>query len=209
MPGSEATGSGATQLQGNLKRLRQAQGLSLAALAQKAGVGKSTIFNLEQGRGNPAVDTLWSLARALRVPIGALLADHNRVDVSVLRRHEAPALVDNSRILGNRRDGSRQHRAVGAFISRHLVSTDTLSECELHWIDMGPYVLHQSVGHTPGVVESVVPVLGSLLIRVNDESVSLSAGDRISFFADRPHTYETQDEPVSLISLIEYRAGAG
>jgi transcriptional regulator with XRE-family HTH domain len=37
----------------NVQRLRKGQSLSLATLAKKSGVGKSTIFNLERAQGNP------------------------------------------------------------------------------------------------------------------------------------------------------------
>lgn len=188
----------------NLQRLRVGNGLSLAALAQRAGVGKSTIFNLEHGQGNPAIDTLWSLARALDVPIGALLADSTMRDISVLRHGDAPLLTDNGRDSLRRRDRTPPHRAHGAFTSRHLVSTRAMRECELHWIEIGPNVVHRSSGHTPGVVESVVPVSGSVVIRVGDETVSLRTGDRLRFSADKDHIYETQDEAVTLISLLEY-----
>lgn len=190
----------------NLQRLRVGNGLSLAALAQKAGVGKSTIFNLEHGQGNPAIDTLWALARALDVPIGALLAESSLIDMSVLRHEAAPILIDDGNGSLNRRDSTHPHRAHGAFTSRHLVSTRAMRECELHWIEIGPNVVHRSAGHTPGVVESVVPISGSILLRVGDETVSLRQGDRLRFAADKDHIYETQHESVTLISLLEYPA---
>lgn len=77
----------------NLQKLRKGQEMSLSLLARKAGIGKSTLFNLEKAQGNPAIDTLWSLARALDVPISALFVDTTLSDVRVMRREEAPVLI--------------------------------------------------------------------------------------------------------------------
>ncbi|BCZ88356.1 hypothetical protein TthAA37_01650 [Thermus thermophilus] len=57
----------------NLRRLRQAKGLTLFGLAAKAGVAKSLLHALEAGHANPTLATLWALAQALEVPFGELV----------------------------------------------------------------------------------------------------------------------------------------
>ena len=59
----------------NLRRLRTARRMSLATLASRADVAKATLANLEQGRGNPTIETLWSLALGLGVAFSDLLED--------------------------------------------------------------------------------------------------------------------------------------
>ena len=180
--------------------------MSLGVLARKAGIGKSTIFNLERARGNPAIDTLWSLARALEVPIGALFVDLALLDVRVVRRHEAPVLFDEE-IRPRAKDGRYRHHAdIGSqtFVSRHLVSTHQGRQCELYWIDMAAKAVHESAGHTTGIIEHVVPIIGVVIISVDNEVVSLSTGDRMTFPAERPHRYETTNEAAALLSLLEY-----
>ena len=59
----------------NLHRLRTARRMSLATLAARADVAKATLANLEQGRGNPTIETLWSLALGLGVAFSDLLED--------------------------------------------------------------------------------------------------------------------------------------
>lgn len=51
----------------NLVRLRRLTGMSLNALAHASGVCRATIHNIERGRGNPRLQTLALLARALCV----------------------------------------------------------------------------------------------------------------------------------------------
>lgn len=50
-----------------------ATGLSLAEVARRAGIAKSTLSQLESGNGNPSLETLWSLCVALDIPFAVLL----------------------------------------------------------------------------------------------------------------------------------------
>jgi ribosome-binding protein aMBF1 (putative translation factor) len=50
---------------GDLKRTRQAQGLSLQDVAERMGTDRSNVHRLEQGTGNPTVATLARYAQAV------------------------------------------------------------------------------------------------------------------------------------------------
>ncbi len=56
-----------------VRRLRQGQRLSMAALASEAGVSEGHLGRIELGRGNPAVSTLLGLTGALGVTLGELV----------------------------------------------------------------------------------------------------------------------------------------
>ena len=56
-----------------LKRVREAKGLSQAALAQRARITREYVNKLEAGRYDPTVGVLQRLAKALGVPVTALL----------------------------------------------------------------------------------------------------------------------------------------
>ena len=60
----------------NLKRLREAAGLSQNALAKRSGVSQGFVNNLEVGqRVRATTDTALALARALGVTVDELLRD--------------------------------------------------------------------------------------------------------------------------------------
>ena len=66
----------------NLRRIREERGLSQRALADRAGVVKSTIYEAEAGRHIPRIQTLEKLADALGVSIVDLLPSRKeRTDV--------------------------------------------------------------------------------------------------------------------------------
>ena len=57
----------------NLRKLRRKRGMSQAALATKAGYSREYIARLETGHHDPSLSTLTKLAKALGVPVTALL----------------------------------------------------------------------------------------------------------------------------------------
>ena len=61
------------QLGMTLRRIRQAKGLSQEALAKKARLTRVYVNNLEAGKYDPTVGVLKRLAKALGVPVTALL----------------------------------------------------------------------------------------------------------------------------------------
>jgi transcriptional regulator with XRE-family HTH domain len=56
-----------------LKQLREAKGLSQAALAEKVGLSREYIARLETGKHDPPLSRVEKLAKALKVPIENLL----------------------------------------------------------------------------------------------------------------------------------------
>ena len=56
-----------------LRRLRTKRGLSQQGLAENAGLSREYVARLETGQHNPSLATLQKLAKALGVPVTALL----------------------------------------------------------------------------------------------------------------------------------------
>lgn len=76
----------------SLVRERLRTGLSLAEIARRAGIAKSTLSQLESGNGNPSLETLWSLCVALDIPFARLLEPQQPV-TQVIRRGEGTKVV--------------------------------------------------------------------------------------------------------------------
>src|ERR1700704_2460683 len=91
----------------NLRRLRTARRMSLATLASRADVAKATLTNLEQGRGNPTIETLWSLALGLGVAFSDLLEDRRETTTVVVRAQQG------ARVRGSTPGGQLDLRLVG------------------------------------------------------------------------------------------------
>ena len=61
-----------------LAALRRERGLSLTALALKAGVTKGFLSLVERGRKAPSISTLLRLSQAYAIPVGGLLDEIGR-----------------------------------------------------------------------------------------------------------------------------------
>ncbi|RQO46080.1 DNA-binding protein [Rhodococcus sp. KBW08] len=59
----------------NVRRYRQERALSLGDLARRAGLSKQTVSKIEQGTGNPTVDTLTQLGAAMNISPRRLLTE--------------------------------------------------------------------------------------------------------------------------------------
>ena len=75
----------------SLRRERERHGISLAELARRAGVAKSTLSQLEAGVGNPSIETLWALAVALDVPFSSLV-DPPEEPIQIIRAGEGAVI---------------------------------------------------------------------------------------------------------------------
>ena len=168
--------------------------MTLSALAQQAGVAKSTVSLIERGQGNPSIDTVWALATALGVPFTSLFHDEPPADdVSVVRQDDATVIgVDNA---GLDAEG---------LVARHLLTRSGGALIEIYTLTFDKGAVRKASAHVGGLFEHITIAAGTLEISTDSFCEELHAGDLISFRADRPHTYRVIDGPVRIVSVHEY-----
>jgi transcriptional regulator with XRE-family HTH domain len=168
--------------------------MTLSALAQQAGVAKSTVSLIERGQGNPSIDTVWALASALGVPFTSLFHDEPPADdVSVVREDEGSVIaVDNA---GLDAEG---------LVARHLLTRSGGALIEIYTLTFDEGAVRKASAHVSGLFEHITVASGTLEISTDSFCEVLNAGDLISFRADRPHTYRVIDGPVRIVSVHEY-----
>ena len=165
---------------GNVRRLRAARGLSAAGLARASGVARATLAELEAGRGNPTVETLYALASVLGVTLADLLVEAEAPAVQVVRAGEGPQVtgpVLEARLL--------RQAAVGR------------SRVEVYELRVLPGRPRRADPHPPGVVEQLLVHAGRLRVGPEQEPVELAAGDFAAFDGSVAHVYEALGEPVT------------
>jgi transcriptional regulator with XRE-family HTH domain len=171
----------------NVRALRMQADMTLAELASAAGLGKSTLAQLESGKGNPSVETLWAIAAALRVPF-ARIVDEQRPSLRVVRAAEVPPL----------------HSAeTPGWAGRLLTASHGRGTFDLYALDLEKGAVRHADPHHAGVLEHLVVVVGRLRAGPQDEPVLLEAGDLITFGADVPHVYEAL-ETTHCVLLMAY-----
>lgn len=171
----------------NLASHRRKRGLSLSALARAARISKSNLSDLERGRGNPSLDTLWALSQALNVPLSALFEDRPHKGVHILPLSEAEVIA-----------------AEDGCLTQHLLSLHGRGEVELYVVTLAPGARRLSPGHGSGQFEHVVCIDGHADVGTHDLSALLEQGDLITFPADPPHHYAAVDGPARLLVVHDY-----
>lgn len=157
----------------NLRQRRKARGMSLDDLARASGVSRAALSQIETCKSNPTVGVLWKIAVGLGVPFAELVGAP-RPGTRVLRRADAQVL-----------------RSVdGKLESRPLAPAGASPVVELYELRLAARASHTSDAHASGTHELLVVLSGTLRLRVGDEVQELSAGDCVSFAADKPHVYE-------------------
>lgn len=171
----------------NVRRLRRNRGLSLVELGQHASVAKGTLTQLEAGRGNPTLETVQALGRALGVAVSDLVTEHLD-DTPVVVRADAGVPIPDSPL-----DVRLIHRshATGAISELYRLSVAARQRVE-------------SPGHPHGVIEQVYLLAGTLTVGHADAPVTLGPDDFVRFSADRPHRYEAGDEPARALLWMTF-----
>ena len=181
-----ATGIGAV-VGAAVRRERLRAGLSASELARAAGLAKSTLSQLESGSGNPAIETLWTLANALGVSVAALL-EAPRSEIEVIRAGEGPS--------------TRSDHA--DYLARLLSAAGPGSRRDLYVIGAAPGAPHLSAAHGPGTREHVVVMHGRARLGPEGREVELAAGDYAAYPADTPHTFEALEPDTRAVLIIEH-----
>ena len=151
----------------NVRRIRGERHLSLGALAQKSGLAKQTVANLESGNGNPTVDTLLRVARALDVGVNWLVTEWG-----------SPVLVQR------RTDGKWDHAASGR--RRVLDQIYGSGEVNTAVVDLGD-TRAVAPALSPGTLHHAYVISGIVIAGPVDDARTLGAGDFIRFPGDVPH----------------------
>ncbi|WP_308114197.1 helix-turn-helix domain-containing protein [Streptomyces brasiliscabiei] len=168
----------------NVRFLRDQRGLSLAELARQAGLAKQTLSNLEQGTGNPTVDTLFSIAAALGVPVTRLVAEREQV-MTVQRADEVVW----------EQHGGYESRALD-----HIYGSGVIENYVVRIVP-GRDGAGMSEAHPVGTLEHLYVIRGRVRVGPADGPVELSAGDFVRYPGDRPHVYESLDGE-SLVHIV-------
>jgi transcriptional regulator with XRE-family HTH domain len=178
-----------------IRRARQDSGLSLRALAREIGVSASLVSQIETGKSQPSVSTLYAITTALGISVESLFES----------REPATATL-----------GATAPHALAAFAAdpgRRIGPLVTPGEREVLELDSG--VVWERLGHVPGTDVDFLLVTylpggsssssdglmrhpgteygyltsGELVLTLGFEERVLRVGDAVCFESTTPHRY--------------------
>ena len=146
----------------NLKDLRKRAGLSIGALAERTGLSKAAISQIEQGKGNPTISTISKLASELHVPYSAVLQPRD-TEVAVQFADDVPLNVSED----------------GKFRSYNYYGSTPQRDFSVSTIEIEANCTH-AIEAADGAVDYIILNKGIIIIEFGDLSYFLMEGDSIS-----------------------------
>ncbi|MEQ1878122.1 MAG: helix-turn-helix domain-containing protein [Bdellovibrionia bacterium] len=156
----------------NVSILRKKRGLSQHALAQLAGLPRSTLAYVESGAGNPSLANLTKLAGALQTSLEELLAPPP-TNFKLVRASEVPTQI------------RQQGRA-----TVYKLLPDPTPGMLLDRFEMEAGARMGGVPHHSGTKEYLTCIQGEIIATVAGNRFHLKRGDVLAFPGDRAHSYE-------------------
>ncbi|MFE0679142.1 helix-turn-helix domain-containing protein [Streptomyces sp. NPDC058867] len=165
----------------NVRQFRLERAMSLGELARRSGLSKQTLSKIEQGAGNPTVETLSLLGAALDLPARRLLTEWG-TPVYVQRHGE-----------GEWEDAAHwAQRVLDETYGSGYVRTLLLR------LERGGAESEVVEPHAPGTLHHAYVITGKVRTGPLAEPVDLAAGDFVRFPGDVPHRMVCLSERVTL-----------
>lgn len=181
--------SGPSDIGPNVRRRRQALGMSLEALAKASGVSSAMLSEVERSIKNPTVKLAYQIARALGCSLTDLLGEPPLPQVAITRARDLRTLVDPASEVA--RTGQRS-----ILLNGHL-------EIVRYTIPPG-----QSTGemapNRAGLVEMILVLAGTLTVVLSGEAHRLGPGDSVTYSVQTTdYVNASQREPCSFLLLSD------
>lgn len=179
----------------SIRKLRSAQGLTLADVAQRAAISQGMLSRLETGAVSPSLETIAAVAAALGVDLAALFRglDTQQSDAQFVPKGQGLEVVRRGTKRGHTYHLLAADRGPRKSFEPFLITLTDKSE------------LFPDFEH-PGT-EIIYMLEGSLRYRHGGESYLLKPGDTLTFSGDVPHGPQTLLKlPIRFLSIIVYGA---
>lgn len=192
--GSRAkTGAAAPGIGAAVLRLRRERGYSLDRFAERSGISKSMLSQIERDRTNPTVATVWRIANALDIGIDSILAPAERPDTTaIIPGHRTPAFASA--------DGRMHWRILGP--------VELASRFEWYELRAEPQSRTLSEPHEAGAIEHLTALAGELTVASGEQTFKVSAGSTARYRADVRHAISNETDAPAIALVVVTRMSA-
>jgi len=173
-------------LSNNVSGLRNTRDFTYDELAERAGLSKGMVVQIEQGRTNPSIGTLCKLANALGVTINRLIEEPTRLTTKKTALSDLPNLWTGP-------DGST---------AKLLAGVDGADLVEFWDWELLPGHQHTSAAHPHGTKEIVYVLKGSLSIEMGPTSITVNARESVLLLGDQSHNYINESKVKTHFAMV-------
>ena len=175
---------------GNIQHIRKQRKMTLDVLAEKSGVSKAMLSQIESDKVNPTLATIWKIARGLDVELDTILRGNKPARKFAVTRSQEITVLDTA-----------DH---GPHIQ--VLSPITLAEdLEIYLLSFDPHTTLNSGAHAPKSEEYLTVVSGQIRVEVGENSADLRTGDFIIYNCDVNHVIANPyDEPAKVHMVVRF-----
>ena len=156
-----------------IRMIRKERGYTLETMANKTGLSKGLLSQVERGISQPSLDSLWRITRALESSIIHFFEDVNQKHVYVTRKEKRRQVVFPE--------------STGTYSMLSAGAGGKLGLMEVR-LNPGEVIFDQFISQEGE--ECIVVTQGSVVVRVGDEVHQLDAGDSLYFASAQSHVVE-------------------
>ncbi|WP_432454122.1 MULTISPECIES: helix-turn-helix domain-containing protein [unclassified Agarivorans] len=173
-----------------LKHKRQQKNWSLTQAAQKTGVSKAMLGQIERGESSPTVATLWKIASGFSTSLSSFLEPNlNEAQGTIVRIAEQ----------------LRQQPATDDMLVATLFPFEQRFGFEMFELTLLPGYQRVSEPHEAGVSEHLIVIRGEMDVLVEGQWITLPEGQALRFAGDKEHGYRNLNpQPAVFHNLIHY-----
>lgn len=165
-----------------IRSFRQSNDESLQSLADRSGVSRSMISQIESGQKSPTIVTLAKLAKAMNISLEDFV--------------KAPSGLNDVKILTPSQDNIVSKKG-SVFVCHQLSSRSSSSPADLYqfyFTNHGKTLF--SANPKSNTVKYIWVDQGNLIIFLSSKKIQVQAGQAIQFKASTPHRFENRQGPL-------------
>ena len=169
----------------NLKRIRKSKNMSLDMLAERTGVSKSMLGQIERGESNPTVSTIGKIVDGLKVTFEQLIYDRQEFMV-MPSLEEAPVFRVKE----------------GEYRIYVMLPYDAGRNFEIYQGEVAPGAQMESESHGENTWEYLTVVSGEVELYLEDKSFRVKTGSSLYFASDRRHVYRNIGGEKAVVTML-------
>lgn len=177
-----------------LREARLRQGISLRSVAQSLGVSASLISQVETGKTQPSVSTLYALVTHLGISIDDLLGVVPSAAEAPEPTFQSPATVST---IQHSEDNAVLEMENGVKWERLAMGADGPADALLVTYEPGASSSIEGKLMRHAGVEYAYLIEGELTLQVDFDTYVLKPGDSLHFDSVRPHLYSNRSDVIA------------
>lgn len=175
-----------------IKKYRTEKRLTLQELADRSGVTKGLISQIENGRSIPSLPVLFSIIKSLEVAVGDFFADiaaHLELEPVIVRKKE-------------NYEAFQKEDALGFFYHRIFTRNMTASTVDFVLLTLEPGSSRPKV--ETEAFEYKYIISGKVAYEINGHTYELEEGDSLFFDGRLPHVPRTIGDKASVMLIVYF-----